>query len=50
MTVEELIALLQKEPREAEVRVQFDVNDHDTTWELRAEIRHDETAVVLVAA
>jgi hypothetical protein len=50
MTVAELVTLLQMQPADAEVRVQFDINDHDTTWALVAELRRDRDAVVLVAA
>lgn len=34
MTVADMIAALQKMPTQAEVRGRFDINDHDTDWEL----------------
>lgn len=49
MTVQELRTLLEAYPPESIVEVQFDINDHDTTFELTPEIRTNADVVVLVA-
>lgn len=50
MTVEELRALLDTCPPQAVIEVQFDISDHDTSFELEPEVRTGRDGVVFLVA
>jgi hypothetical protein len=49
MTVQALIHQLQQCPAEAEVKAQFDINDHDTVWTV-VEVKASTTGEVVIVA